>query len=508
MPGLKKILNWSLKQTGEHAQDVAPAKPMSDEDRAWLNEAMSAVCLNETQRLKDLVEIVEYSLSDEAPTTPATAVSESEETIADLLPTLKPEELLKLKVSSLEELAERLEQIDNAKFFALNHGGSGKLPLLLELMRSAEDEIRWRAAALFATVCQNNGEVQAKAMELGAMRSVMVLAAAAGTSAQCQVKAFSALSCLLRSADAAEESAKAFLSAGGLALLRGALAAPGEQGARLRRKASFFVQYLCSAVPEARAAIAADDVLVSLVVATAGDDDVIARDTALQALGALCVSREGAAAFAAGSATFRPALEAARARLEAVPEDEKEYVEDLRKLCVELLRVSADGKPVAAIDGVASGTEPTGGNVPMAAETTRTAPAVAALSDRAAVPEELRDAARRAVEGLLAGRGDGGAYTVSVPTSAAGSLGQTYGPQIAAWRRDKTLQWERNDVDCKLRVRGIDTRERLEAWMDRQCEKALQKKALERDSAAAARVGNARSSVTSAPNFHLPTGAP
>ena len=47
-----------------------------------------------------------------------------------------------MRESGLEELVDRLCQIDNAKYFSLNHGGTGKLPLLMKYMKVEDASLR------------------------------------------------------------------------------------------------------------------------------------------------------------------------------------------------------------------------------------------------------------------------------------------------------------------------------------------------------------------------------
>eukprot|EP00941_MAST-03F_sp_MAST-3F-sp1_P001948 g1948.t1 len=380
MPGLKKILQWSMKQTSDQQDDNSPTEnvaPLSKDDQAWLSEAMEAFCLNETQRLKDLVQILECkpSLND---VNNAADVAESvashdpnrevkTETLTELLADLNYAELLKLQLASLVELGERLEQIDNARFFALNHGGSGgKLPLLVSLIKDRqEDEIRWRAADVLAAVVQNNPQVQARAVELGVLDFCMNMVSDASVSDQLRLKSFLCVSCLIRSTT--DVFVKAFLHRGGLTLLRKSITNTNNETSeakKLLKKSLFLLQYITLTVPECRSDVANDQVLFVELVKITGGNNVSLSDMALHTLGSLCKDPAGAKALHAEDISHAKAtLTQVRKQLENVPKEEAEYVEDTLKLVKKLLVVAAIGvaegakrKGKGAGEGIRKGT--------------------------------------------------------------------------------------------------------------------------------------------------------
>lgn len=73
------------------------------------------------------------------------------ENVDSIIASADATQLLRLKERALDDLVERIEQIDNAKFFACGHGGTGKLPLLLSLMQDPAPSIRWRAAEVLVS---------------------------------------------------------------------------------------------------------------------------------------------------------------------------------------------------------------------------------------------------------------------------------------------------------------------------------------------------------------------
>lgn len=493
MPGLKKILKWTMQQTEENPEGAGASSPLTDEKKAWLSEAMDAMCLNETQRLKDLVEIIEAS--------PNTAKLDSDNiehdtnTLSGLLTSLTASELLKLQKASLEELTERLEQIDNARFFALNHGGNGKLPLIMNIMSNGNDnELRWRAADVFAAVTQNNPEVQTRAMDLGALTLVMNIIIEEKIAEKVKLKAFLALSCLIRGTS--NVSLKHFVEEGGIALIRRILSdvSNNKGAAKLQRKSLFLLQYICVSAPEYCTNVADDDALLSRLVNFCGSKDATISDMGLQVLTSLS-SYYNVAKFLAGEdSSAKQILESLQTRFNATPDEEKEWVEEPLKLCKKLLVVANSGVPLnesvpQAIDSSSLKEEP-----------------MKAITDKTAIPE-LNGAMNSAVRGLLDGKGTDGKYTVSIPTSASSTIGMSYGPQLQAWCSQKVSQWEAEVADASIKAKsaslhrkGLDTREKLDSWMNQQCSKALEKKKQQRLVAASKSVETKQ--VNSGVKFH------
>jgi len=308
---LQSLLKWSLTQSDgiEASKDV---KPMSPEDRKWLEAALNKYVMDETERINLIVRMLEYNSdpsgkSSSTKNKPVAATNASKSTTSetaskkkgveakDIIRGAKEAELdarlakadaagvLEMKANGLEELIDRLCQIDNAKFFALRHGGSGKLPLLLDLMRPGQPKsLRWRAASVFATVVQNNPEPQAKAMELGALDFMMKLVTDE-KDPKVRTKVFYALSSMVRG----EETSKGqqmFVKAGGLKLLGELI---GETGSAcpssLRNKALFTGLWVLDGDTQLRRQFVKQGALPHIL-PLIGHDDIDTAEKSLQVL--------------------------------------------------------------------------------------------------------------------------------------------------------------------------------------------------------------------------------
>eukprot|EP00940_MAST-03C_sp_MAST-3C-sp2_P001167 g1167.t1 len=324
---LKSILKWSLKQGEGRATTTAEGEvvtEMSEERREWLRGALDQYVMDETRRINEIVELLEYKRDHDAGTrgesdtstspssktssavdqTNATSTKTSE---GDAKPTLREraadaseKELLSMREKGLEELVDRLCQIDNAKYFALNHGGSGKMKLLLDLMseRCPHTSLRWRAADVFATVVQNNTEPQAKALDLGVV-DFLLNRIKAETDDKVVTKLFFALSCLVRG-EHAVRSLRAFVDNDGVALL-GYLIQRESSGDRLLKKVLFFLMWLFQSDPKGsmlNAFVGKSEVVRRIVRLASQDDDIDMSEKALKILQMFAESDTGCKALA------------------------------------------------------------------------------------------------------------------------------------------------------------------------------------------------------------------
>merc|ERR1712173_416664 len=117
--------------------------------------------------------------------------------IVDNLNNIPVANLLQIKVDALRELSERVEQIDNATYFACGAGGSGELPLLFDLLKNGATPLQAEACDVLKVILQNNPKCQAKALKIGGMNALL-LVTQTHTKMEMRVKAFSCLSALLR----------------------------------------------------------------------------------------------------------------------------------------------------------------------------------------------------------------------------------------------------------------------------------------------------------------------
>merc|ERR1712124_47656 len=73
------------------------------------------------------------------------------------------------------ELSERVEQIDNATYFACGVGGSGELPLLFGLLKSGPTPLQAEACNVLKVILQNNPKCQEKALKIGGMNALILV---------------------------------------------------------------------------------------------------------------------------------------------------------------------------------------------------------------------------------------------------------------------------------------------------------------------------------------------
>ena len=279
---LKSILKWSLKQQqSEKDTNDDDVKPMTEERKKWLREALDSIVLNETKRIQDIVTVLEYEPSGEM----STKEEESEDD--ELLSRLRKastSELLKMRESGLEELVDRLCQIDNAKYFSLNHGGTGKLPLLMKYMKVEDASLRWRAADVFATVVQNNPEPQEKAIELGILNFIMKQLKEE-KDLKVRTKLFYVMSSVLRGEKVNVSAFKSFTSAGGFDMLKSLISNhEKKESSRLCKKALFFSLWIFNMMPRLRKQFADPDLVRVILNLANQSEDVDMSEKSLQVL--------------------------------------------------------------------------------------------------------------------------------------------------------------------------------------------------------------------------------
>eukprot|EP00538_Stauroneis_constricta_P009171 CAMPEP_0119565474 /NCGR_PEP_ID=MMETSP1352-20130426/30144_1 /TAXON_ID=265584 /ORGANISM="Stauroneis constricta, Strain CCMP1120" /LENGTH=374 /DNA_ID=CAMNT_0007614395 /DNA_START=101 /DNA_END=1225 /DNA_ORIENTATION=- len=152
------LLKWSLSYSDGTSN--TKATPMSDEDKAFLEQVMKEGIIDENERmkfiLKQLTDAVEFYQHEQSSSQPA---SDSKE------PPIEDNDLEEL----LLELRDIVEQIDYARAFMSIKG----LPFLLgciEERQAVPRPIRSACLGLIATLCQNNSPVQKELLELGALK--------------------------------------------------------------------------------------------------------------------------------------------------------------------------------------------------------------------------------------------------------------------------------------------------------------------------------------------------
>lgn len=141
MANLNAILRWTIEHG--HKEDAPAnarsyAKEMSQERRAWLQEALANMV-----DTTDVIDIVAKRLK---------GLDEDGETPLEL----SEEELVRAQEQTLEEMLVVVDNID----FARDFGQIGGAEALLSLLKSPHAGLRWRSAEVVATVVQNNPACQ------------------------------------------------------------------------------------------------------------------------------------------------------------------------------------------------------------------------------------------------------------------------------------------------------------------------------------------------------------
>lgn len=233
------ILKWSLTQsdgfTSDETTEGKTTEPMSEERKAFLRKAMDTYIVNETQRINDIVEILKFEPGKQADVAKGGSTSEKGDTVENysdvikaavdikvsggtpdiqaMLAAVPASAVTEMKLEALTELEERVEQVDNATFFACGCNGNGELELILALIRKhPSSQVRAAAGSVLATVLQNNEESQSRASKIpGFVASLVSIVRDPTSDHAVQTKAFGVVTSYVRGSNPAARVAE-FLS--------------------------------------------------------------------------------------------------------------------------------------------------------------------------------------------------------------------------------------------------------------------------------------------------------
>ncbi|KAK3250307.1 hypothetical protein CYMTET_28944 [Cymbomonas tetramitiformis] len=248
-PDWSGLLKWSLN----YCDGTTKPQELPAEERAWLEAAMKDQVIDEVSVMKQ----INGFLSKEA----EEGVSEAE--------------LVETKEELLEELQDIVDSIDRARDLT----SIGGFPVLMELLSSRHEGLRWRSAEVIATSVQNNPPVQQWALDQAALPALICLCS--DPVETCKVKALLALSCLIRGHEPAQN---AFRESEGLQLLCKLVT---SEDTKVGRKAVQLLRHLLrDNVSEYQAAVDLNllDSLRNLVASS----DMMVREQALQLLLECC----------------------------------------------------------------------------------------------------------------------------------------------------------------------------------------------------------------------------
>ncbi|RLN72499.1 hypothetical protein BBJ28_00004554 [Nothophytophthora sp. Chile5] len=261
-----------MKWTMQHSDGTTPteATPISEEKRLFLEKVMNEGVMDENERVKDILRILEGE-------DPRLVFATEDGSIApeEMQPT--PEELDEYKDTLLDELLTRIDQIDNA----MNFVKMGGLRVMVNVIQTyTQASSRALAAEVCSVVVQNNPFCQDAAVELGLLEVLCALARD-DKDTTCQVKALLGISCLVRHHAAAEAR---FLgeSCNGLELMRHNL--QDATDIRLQRKSMFFLRYLIRNSRATADLVLAADFYIQSAGSLIPNEDVDLCESALEGL--------------------------------------------------------------------------------------------------------------------------------------------------------------------------------------------------------------------------------
>lgn len=211
---MRGLLKFCMENTkSEDAPENTARTPMDEETKKWLEEALQSAKDNDPVKIiNELTHLILYNpLSDEE------------------------------KEAALEELNILVEHIDMSNVFYK----SGGFKMVEELFKNPQAEIRWKTAELFATCVQNNPISQEGALEMG---FVPILLSLVDTDEhqQVKIKAFYALSCLIRENPQCSEIISKF---DGFSVLVRAMQSDID---KLQLKVAFMLQAMCENEPKCK----------------------------------------------------------------------------------------------------------------------------------------------------------------------------------------------------------------------------------------------------------------
>ncbi|RLN46876.1 hypothetical protein BBJ29_002885 [Phytophthora kernoviae] len=263
------LMKWTMK----YSDGTTPtdATPISDDKRAFLEKVMNEGVIDENERVKDILRILEGE-------DPRLVFAKEDGTIEDEAeqePT--PEELAQYKDTLLDELLTRIDQIDNAQNF-VKMGGLRVMTNVIQKYTQASS--RALAAEVCSVVVQNNPFCQDAAVESGLLEVLCTLARE-DPDTTCRVKGLLGISCLVRHHPAAEAR---FLgdSCKGLELMRQNLETATD--IRLQRKSLFFLRYLIRNTRSTADLVLAADSFIQAAASFILNEDVDLCESALEGL--------------------------------------------------------------------------------------------------------------------------------------------------------------------------------------------------------------------------------
>mmetsp|Transcript_12699 Transcript_12699/g.23036 ORF Transcript_12699/g.23036 Transcript_12699/m.23036 type:complete len:355 (-) Transcript_12699:166-1230(-) len=341
------LLKWSLKYN-DGTKDTKEVRPMADEDRKFLEQAMKNLVVDENQKMR--VGITVLKLPDpplpenkthdlDQKNAPNSLISELE--ALDAEESEKSEDLKKVE-QNLEMLDDLVLNGDNAENFC-KMGGTKPL---LDCVKSKHPSVVQKSCQLIATITQNNPKTQHAFLAAGGLTVLFALFRTAGsgsaTDGKTLGKALGAVSALIRHSKAGEQL---FKKAQGLIWLLNALSPKNAYPPRVLNKALSLLQHFLDTDPQSLpllTAVGAPNVIVQRI----GHDNIDTREKSYSALLTLCRGSSASAEKARKSLTDGGVVVALESRKKIVEElirsgdaDDKEMYAVENEMVVELLKL-------------------------------------------------------------------------------------------------------------------------------------------------------------------------
>lgn len=297
--------------------------PMSEEDRAWLHEAMSSggLVVDEVAQIEELVGLLVRKNEELAgqPDGQDDDIDEAVDTLVDIV-----------------------SQVDRAT----DIHRMGKFDPVVALLKSGNAQIRMAACEIIGTCLQNNPEMQQVALDRQVLQHATHLAVF-DERADVRTKAMLAVSCQIRNCPAAEAL---FINDGdGLSLLcrgispepaaraPGSTAFPGEPSLSHRRKCLHLLLHLLKATPQHIDPCLPLDLLPSLASGMASEDDVDVAETSLSMLLYVVSTSPAAHAAAVDDDALRQQLQSRADEIAAMSAEDKEFFSSVAAAASHLL---------------------------------------------------------------------------------------------------------------------------------------------------------------------------
>lgn len=292
MEGLwKGLFDWSMRYQDGTTPSDGP-KPMTNDDRKWLEEAFKAQTIDLSERMRDIKGKLEGPGGESG-----------------------------LEVQDKEHLLDELMDIVDFIDLARDLHTIGGLPVLLSLLQDPAPKLRAKAAEVVATCAQNNEPVQDWMVAGGTFPPLLTLLEQQDV--PCRVKALLALSCLVRENGGALDRLRAL---GGLRHVTAAVGGGQAVDLRLQRKALQLLKYWLRERPADAPCAVQQGLIAGLANAVSSQDGDVCQ--AALALAAALVRIKETRGATETDAQLQQALEGVQQRLDSLSGEDAEAALD------------------------------------------------------------------------------------------------------------------------------------------------------------------------------------